>query len=183
MRNTFFIFSLLMTSVALGAGGDGVPTKMITYQAINVFLMIAGLIYFLRGPIRTHFLQRRSTFLSAAQKAEAVRAAAEQEQQGIQVRLSKLESTADESVARARAEAADMKKQLISEAESISKRIRSEAELAAHLEVEKAKNQLREMLINESLKVARGEINQKVTAADHQRLQSDFINHIQVVQK
>ena len=51
------------------------------------------------------------------------------------------------------------------------------------MEVEKAKNQLREALITEALGVARSHISQKVTVEDHQRLQSDFIHNIQAVQK
>ena len=164
-------------------GHDGIPTKIIIYQTINVVLLIIGMIYFLREPLKKYFQERRSLFLSEAKKAEAARKAAEQERMDIQVRLSKLESTADESIERARAEAADMKKQLIAEAEALSKRIREEAQEAARLEAEKAKNQIREALIKESLETARTQLTARVTPEDHQRLQSHFINNIQAVQK
>ena len=101
----------------------------------------------------------------------------------IQTRLSKLESTADESISRARAEAADMKRQMVADAEALSKRLREEAASAAKLEVERAKNELRETLIHESLEAARTQLSSKVTAEDHKRLQSDFIQNIQAGQK
>jgi F-type H+-transporting ATPase subunit b len=182
-----FLYSLAALAqehgAAHGAESHEIQTKLITYQTINVIILVGGLIYFLRQPLRDYFKEKRASFLSAAKKAEAARKAAEDQRHQIQVRLNKLESTADESIARARAEAADMKKQLVAEAEAISKRIREEAQEAARLEVEKAKRNLRETLIKESLEVARNQLGTKVTAEDHKRLQSDFLSHIQAVQK
>lgn len=188
-----YIFPALITLISLGAlaatTGDGhgdahaVPTKVITYQTLNVIILVGGLIYFLRQPLRDYFREKRANFLSAASKAEAARKAAEAQRAQIQNRLDKLVTTADESIARARAEAADMKKQLVAEAESLSKRIREEAQESARLEVEKAKRQLRESLIKESLEIARTQLSTKVTAEDHKRLQTDFLSHIQAVQK
>jgi F-type H+-transporting ATPase subunit b len=179
---TFSLVSLAEEHAAHGEA-HAIPTKLIAYQTLNVVLMIVALVYFLKEPVRKFFLDKRSLFLSAAQKAEAARKAAEDEHAQIKVRLTKLESTADESVVRARAEAADMKKQLIAEAEVLSKRIRQEAEEAARNEVEKAKNQLRESLIRESLEMAKSQLASKVTPEDHKRLQTEFISNIQAVQK
>jgi F-type H+-transporting ATPase subunit b len=168
------------------AGGEhheAIPVKLITYQAINVGAMLIGLAIVLKKPLQNYFKEKKATFLSAAQKAEAARKTAETERMQIQTRLEKLESTADESVSRARAEAADMKKQLISEAEAMSKRIRDEAAAAAKMEVDRAKVQLREALIKEALEVSRQNLSSKVTADDHKRLQTDFIQNIQAVQK
>ena len=100
----------------------------------------------------------------------------------IKVRLTKLASTAEESVTRARAEAADMKAQLISDAQALSSRIREEAMLSAKFEVEKAKNQLRAQMIKESIDLSRQQMSSKVSTEDHQRLQGEFITNIRGVQ-
>jgi F-type H+-transporting ATPase subunit b len=168
------------------AGGEhheAIPMKLIAYQSINVGAMLIGLAIVLKKPLQSYFREKKASFLSAAQKAESARKSAEEERIKIQTRLEKLESTADESVSRARAEAADMKKQLIAEAEAASKRIRDEAATAAKLEVDRAKIQLREALIKEALELSRQNLASKVTADDHKRLQSDFIQNIQAVQK
>ncbi len=168
------------------AGGEhheAIPFKLIIYQTINVVAMLIGLVIVLKKPLQTYFKEKKATFLSAAQKAEAARKTAEEERMKIQTRLEKLESTADESVSRARAEAADMKKQMLADAEEMSKRIRDEAAAAAKLEVDRAKVQLRESLIKEALEVSRQNLSSKVTAEDHKRLQTDFIQNIQAVQK
>ncbi|MEZ0390804.1 MAG: hypothetical protein ACAH59_01220 [Pseudobdellovibrionaceae bacterium] len=179
---TLLSFAALAASEA-GHDDHSVPTQLIVHQAFNVVIIVIGLVYFVRKPLRQHFQDKRNSFLNAAQKAAAARKEAEEQRMEIQVKLNRLESTADESVARARAEAADMKKQLIAEAEALSKRIREEAEQAARLEVEKAKRNLRETLIKDSLSMARSQLSTKVTAEDHQRLQTDFLSHIQAVQK
>ncbi len=190
MKYILPIFVLTMAAIAnaseAGGGHEGaieVPVKLVTYQAINVVLMFAGLIYFLKDGVKKYFVEKRELFLASANKAEAARKSAEQEHMQIQVRLSQLESTADESVSRARAEAADMKKQLIAEAEALSKKIKEEAALAAKLEVEKAKRDLRASLVQDSIESARTNLNTKVSSDDQQRLQSNFISNIQAVQK
>lgn len=165
-----------------GAGHDEIPLKTIMYQSINVTILFAGLFYFLKNPVKSFFKEKKELFLSAAQKAQEAKAAAEEEHLAIQVKLTKLESTADESISRARAEAADLKKQLIQEAHTISKRIKSEAEAAAKLEIEKAKNKLREDMILEATKLARAQFVAGVSADDHKRLQGDFIDNIKAVQ-
>ena len=76
-----------------------------------------------------------------------------------------------------------MKKQLIAEAEALSKRIRLEAEQAALLEVEKAKVQLLEALIKDAIAATKEQLSSKVSAEDQSRLQTEFISHLQAVQK
>jgi len=188
MKCFFFFIATLLSIMAQASGGeqgsghDAIPVQTLIYQTINVTILFAGLIYFLKNPIKNFFLDKKTLFLSASEKAQAARAAAEQEHIEIQVRLTKLESTTDESISRARAEAADLKKQLIEEAHIISKRIKSEAESAARLEIEKAKNHLREQMIAESVKLTRTQLNTKVSSEDHKRLQGDFIESIRAVQ-
>jgi len=181
-----FILSIGQAALAASEAGHddhSIPAKLITYQTINVVAMLIGLFIVLKKPLQEYFKEKKATFLVAAQKAEAARRAAEDERAQIQARLSKLESTAEESVARARAEASDMKKQMIADGEAMSKRIREEASSAAKQEVERAKIQLRESLIKEALEVSRQQLSSKITTEDHKRLQTDFIQNIQAGQK
>jgi F-type H+-transporting ATPase subunit b len=192
MKYLIPLFVLFITQLAFaasegghGAGADdhAIPAKLIMYQTINVVAMLIGLFIVLKKPLQEYFKDKKATFLVAAQRAEAARKAAEEERAQIQSRLAKLESTADESIARAKAEAADMKKQMISDGEAMSKRIREEAASSAKLEVERAKTQLRETLIKEALEVTRQQLSSKITTEDHKRLQTDFIQNIQAGQK
>jgi F-type H+-transporting ATPase subunit b len=190
LNRSMFIAAVLATPLmvlaAEGHGGEHVvgldeqTLKTIVYQIINVGALIAGLIYFLRKPTREFFKSKKETFVATARKSQEARQAAENERMQIQVRLNKLESTTEESLGRAKAEAAEMRTQMLVEAESISRRIREEANSAARLEVERAKNYLREQMIIDATALSRTQM-QKVTTEDHQRLQGAFIDNIQAV--
>lgn len=195
-KNTLFVLSLLMFSgIALAethGGGHGAAhdeglsreqLKTIIYQAINVSAIVVGLIYFLKASARQFFSAKKAAYVSAAEKTQSARKNAEEEHQQIKVQLNKLVSTADESLSRAKAEAADMKTQMIAEAQAMSKRIREEAALTVKFEVEKAKTQLRDQLMKESFAIAEAQMTSKVSNEDHARLQGEFINNIQAVQR
>ncbi|GIL17174.1 MAG: hypothetical protein BroJett040_09250 [Oligoflexia bacterium] len=192
MRNLAIISGLLLlaalaqASDAAHGGGHGLDAhaiKTIIYQIINVSIMIGGLFYIMKKPVKDFFKGRREAYLHAAGRAQAARAKAEEEHLDIKVKLTKLESTADESISRAKAEAADLRSSIMAEAEELSKRIRKEAEAAAQLEIEKAKTHLREDMIREAAKLAAHNMQSSVTSEDHKRLQSEFINNIQAVQQ
>ena len=156
--------------------------KTVIYQAINVVLLFGGLVYFLKSAVQTFFKVKKSNFLAAAEKSKLARQAAEDEHLKIKVQLTKLESTADESISRAKADAAEMRKQLLVEAEALSRRIREEAASSAQLEVERAVNTLRTQLIRESVEATRIQLS-KVSSEDQSRLQGNFISNIEAVQR
>lgn len=162
-----------------GGGHEAFPWDFVGFQVVNVTILVVGLVYFTKDAARKYFAERHQVFVAAAQKAQAARSQAEAEHTEIQVKLSKLESTAAESISRAKAEAAELKHQLVAEAEAASKKIKTEAEQAARLEIERAKNHLREQLIQDAVVAARAQLSQKVSSDDHQRLQGEFINNMQ----
>lgn len=176
-----------MASAESGHGGHGSvglddqTIKTMIYQALNVFILVAALVYGLKSTVKDFFKQKKEVFLSTAKKAQSLKQQAEEEHAQIKVQLTKLESSATESISRARADAAEMKQQLIIEAQALSKRIQEEAELAARLEVTRAKNQLREQMIQQASLLASDQIVQKVSAEDHRRLQGDFIQNVSEV--
>lgn len=156
--------------------------KTVIYQTINLVLLFGGLVYFTKAAIKGFFTSKRASFLAAAEKSKATRAAAEQEHMQIQVRLTKLESTAGESISRARAEAAELKRQIVQEAQALTQRIRDEAASSARQEISRATAILRQQLIRDSMEAAQKDLGQ-VSAEDQNRLQGAFINNIQAVQR
>lgn len=178
------LFSALMlaSNIAFAAGGHGPDMTIVMYQAINVFAIIVGLVYFLRLPIKTFFAAQKATYIEAASKTQAARTAAENELKNIRAELSRIETTAAESVARARAESADLRRQLVADAEVAAARIRTEAETSARLEADRAVAKLRAELVNDAVAAARQQIIGGVTIEDHQRLNKEFIRNIEAAQ-
>ena len=97
-------------------------------------------------------------------------------------RLQKLESNADQSIHQARSEAEELKKKIIAEAETLSVRLEEEARRTAEFELERAKLKLRKALMEEAFQMARSNMEKDVSDGEQQRLKTEFVDRIQVVQ-
>lgn len=187
--NKWIPFLLVLgTSAAFASGGHGehetgpveVP-KVVLYQAINVAILFGALFYFLKGTVIKFYSERKSGYLAAAQKSQAAREAAEKQFVDVKHKLDQLEASQDESLARAKAEANDMRQSLIKDAQEAAARIKNEAEQTAKIEIQKAQTHLREQLLKDSLEAAKTVLSKDIGSADHQKLQSEFVNKVQAV--
>ena len=158
-----------------GGGLTDEVVKTIIYQTINVVALVIGLIYFVRAAIRNYFQNRNKNYLDAAQKATHALRLAEESHLEIKLRLSKLKENKEESLARARAEANDLKKAILDEAHQLSKTIRHEAEQTAKREVEKAKNEIKNIMIQEARNIAEESLKTGISKEEHARLTGGFL--------
>lgn len=184
----FTLLKLFTSSLALAAGGEGhggghgeIPF-VVVYQAINLLILMVGLFIFTRKPIIEMFTQKRADFLAAKEKANSALQKAKDQHAEIQTRLSKIQSTQEETISRAKADAADLKKQILADADAMVARLKAEAQAAAQIEIQRAKNELREQLLTDSFEKAKKDISAKATVEDQVRLQQDFINKVGVAQ-
>lgn len=160
--------------------GDGLPT-VFWLQVVNFVIYMGAIIYFARGPIREMFKGRYEGFFSAVKRAEAAKAEAEAKRREIQERLARLEATRDESIQKARSEAAELRNQIVEEAKTLSAKLKADAERTAQIEVERAKFELREELLSQSVQMSKRILADKMQEQDQKRLQSEFVDKIQVV--
>jgi F-type H+-transporting ATPase subunit b len=159
---------------------EGIPS-IVWVQAFN-FVLYAAIIYFvLRKPIKSFFNGRQENFKQALVKAQAARHEAEQKRQEIHARLTNLESTSEESLAKARAEAEALKAKILQDAAELSQRLKEEARRTAELEIERAKTELREELLASAVAASRKLLSEKMADQDQKRLQAEFVDKIQVV--
>lgn len=178
---------LLMTAIseaALGADahhGGGIPAMSIFWQAFNLTIALLIIYFATRKSMKEYFLQRQTSFVATAQKSEAAKAEAERQLKDIHDRLKQLSQTYGESIARAQAEAADLKKQMIVEAQDLAKRIKDEAHMTVKIEAQRAQRALHEKFVSDSVGSARTLLAKDIGTADHQRLQTDFTKNIEVV--
>jgi len=187
MKKGLAFLLVLGASCAFAAGGHGehggevhVP-KTVLYQAINVAILFGGLYYFLKGAIVKVYADRKAAYLAAAQKSQSAREEAEKQFADIKQKLTQLEASKEESLERAKAEAAEMKHALLKEAQETASRIKHEAEMTAKIEVQKAQAQLREQLLKDAVDTAKTVLSKDIGSADHQKLQSEFVNKVQAV--
>jgi F0F1-type ATP synthase, subunit b len=173
---------LMMPALALAAGGhgeEGIP-KTVIYQAINVIILVGGLIYFTKDSIVGFFSGRKSSYLEAAQKSAFAREQAEREFVDIKNKIANLDKTRAESISKAQDHAKDMQKQIMDEAAAVSKRIQDDAQLTAKLEIARAQRELREELLKSSVEAARVVLTKDISSNDQQKLQTEFVKNIEV---
>lgn len=179
------ILIVLSPVLAFAAGGhgshDGIPSTVI-YQVINLTILFGGIIYFAKDGIKQFFIDRKAAYLEAAKKSASAREEAEKQFEEMKAKIAHLEATYNSSIAQAKANAAEMKNQMIADANAISKRIKEEAELTVKLEVERAQVQLKQQLLKDSVETARMILAKDVNANDHTVLQSQFTKNIEAVQ-
>jgi F-type H+-transporting ATPase subunit b len=177
------IFCLLGV-VAHASGGEhhseGIPTQ-VYWQAANVAIILIGGYFLLGKKIVETFSSRKSIFLADFEKSQAIQKEAERKLSEIKHRLARLEDSAEESIERARAEAADLRRQLKQESVSLAEKIKSEADLAVKAEIQAAKRALIEEVANESIRQARVLLKKDVGQADQQRLQDGFAKQLEGV--
>lgn len=181
------LFTLLFSSVLLAApaggahGADGGIPTIVFHQALNFVLFFLLLYVLLRKKVGEVFRGRSADFHSALTKAQAAKRDAEARRQEIQDRLNKLESTAADSLQTARAEAEALRKKILADAEELTQNLRTEAQKTTHFEIERAKAELREELLTQSLLAAKKVLAENTSEADQKRLQTEFVDKIQAV--
>lgn len=158
-----------------------IPVEQILAQLLNFSILILILFFALRKKIVQLFLDRRQSYEKAVTTAQSARQQAEVHHLQIKEQLEKLNATAGESLQQAQSEAAELRAQILAEASSLSERLRVDAKRTAQTELERAKNELREELLTRALASAHEILNEKLKESDQKRLQSEFVEKIQVV--
>lgn len=183
MKVLLFTTTLLLSAAALAASGGGahdehhIPWTDIRNQAINVGILLAALIFLLRKSIPAVFASRQATFLEEAQKTEAALKLAEAELKDIKTRLADLEKSETTSIAKAEKEAMVAAEKLVTDSQTQGKKIVEDTSLIINAEVLKAKSQIREKIITQSMAIT--EQGLKATAdAVTKKSESGFLQNL-----
>jgi F-type H+-transporting ATPase subunit b len=159
----------------------GLPWKeLLIPQFVNFTIFISLLVYFLRKPLADHFSGKNVEFEEMKKKAEQYKAHAEEKNHEVRAQLKELESSANSSLASAKAESQALKEKIISEAQSMAKKITEETGAMAHFELLRAVATLKQELVVNSTKMAEATLSGKANEQIQSKLNEDFINKIQV---
>ncbi len=175
---------IFFSSCAALASGDALPTKTIFYQSINFLAVVALLTWILKKKVKISevFKGRKENFYKLMQRAQAARNEAEKIKQEFNDKLLKLEQEAKTNAERAREEALQLKNIILSDAKEISDRVLKDANATALVELEKAKQNLKDEVVRLSIDTAQEALKTKATREQINKLQNSFVDKIQVVQ-
>jgi F-type H+-transporting ATPase subunit b len=183
-----FLVFLSASVAAASSGGEGgsihstgVPS-VVFYQLINVLILFGGIYWKLRHQVVSFFNEKRKKYLEEQEKAQKALIAAEHEHHEVKTRLDKLKNNRLDTISKAKADANDLHRQILADAGAMAKKLENEAELAAKIELQRAKNELRETLLKEAFELSHRDIAVKTTTDDQKRLQREFISKVEVAQ-
>lgn len=189
MRTTIKTYTIVFATIILAAGkllasGEaahheegGIPWATIAGQAANLGLLILLVGYLAKDKIKQIFPNRQKQFSDAAEKTAEALKLAEQELKGVKQRLLDLESSEAKNLQEAKQEAMSMSAKMVSEAEQQSKKIIADTQMVIAAEVQKAKNEIREEIINKAFSTAEQDIG-KISAALTKKSEQGFINDL-----
>ncbi len=163
------------------AASHAVPWASVGVQAFNLMVLFLALFLALRKSIQAHFANRAREFSQLVDKAEAAKRQAERGHREIKDRLTQLESTAEQSLLKAEAEAEQLKNKMIHDAKLLSSKLEAEAKQTIALEVDKAKGELRHELLARALAESRDNLQKNLGSNEQKKLQNEFVEKIQVV--
>lgn len=168
-------------SASDGANHEPGLPSVFWLQIVNFIIYVAILGKILAQPIREFFTSRHEEFFSAVKKAEIAKTLAEERRHEIKLKLDSLESTKEESIQSAKKEAEALRLRIVDEAKALSAKITADAERTVQAEVDRAKQELREDLLSQSIQLSKKILADKMQESDQKRLQSEFVDKIQVV--
>ncbi len=155
------LLSVLIFSIARAAsphGDDHIPFKEIGFQVINLGVLLVIIFFAVRKSIVELFKTRYAAYNEQAQKTAEAKAAAELALADIKARIQNLQSSEDHAIAKAHADAAALKSKVIQEAKTQAEKIKADTHLIVGAELNNAKNQIREEIINSSMELAKNTI-------------------------
>lgn len=182
LLNLLFFFSAAWASSEGHGGGEHeIPWAALYPQFLNFTAVIVLIVTFGRKKIAAHFHGRKAMYADLVTRSELAKNQAEDQKQKIVERLTKLDQTTSDSIQRAKAEASDLKRNIIRDAQEIAARLERDAVRFSQFELDRAKTELRNEIISQAFDGAESILSKDVNAGKHKQLQSEFTAKIKVV--
>ncbi len=128
-----------------------IPVKTIVTQAVNLGILLTILFIFTRKSIQAMFKSKKDLFLEDSLKTAQALKLAEIDLSDIKTKIKTLETTEASSLLSAEKEAESAAQKMVSDAQAQGKKIVEDTSLVIGAELLKAKNQIREKIIESSM--------------------------------
>ncbi len=179
------IFNLFYISLVLGAETELEPhgvtlnqLKNLFWFSLNFIVLILILYRFLKKPILNMFKSRQENIFKQYNELLEKKKEAEAKYIELQEKIKNLEKEAEAIYQNYVEQGMKEKEKIIASAHEQAERIKQQAELYIHHEIEKAKIMLREEIANVSVKLAEEILRKNITEEDQKRIFKEFINEL-----
>jgi F-type H+-transporting ATPase subunit b len=170
----------LAPSAAFAASGaEGGGGWSFFWQALNLALLVAVLVWFGRAPVRQFFTDRRHRVREDLESSARLLAEAEAKLAEWQGKLARVDAEIREAHETSRRLAEAERERILAEARTSAERIRRDATSAVDQELRRARRALRAEASDLALELAERILREELTAADRERLVTEFVERIE----
>ncbi len=183
MFKTFIVATIAagISSTAL-ASGDGAAGSLLSYEmlfkAINFLLLVFLLNKFAKKPIAKMLSSSAENTKKTIDDAKAELFEAKQQLEDYQSKLANLETELEERRKSALAVIESEKVQMIQDAEDQVKKLEEQSQARIEQDILKAKNEIRDFLVNESVKLAEETIAKEIGSKERKALLENYAKFI-----
>ncbi len=178
-----FSVALLVSVSAMassGSAGHGaeIPWAVIKAQAINLGLLLAILIYFIRKPLALMFEQKKNDYIVNANKTAEALKLAESDLAEIKKKITDVESTKKQVLLSAEKEAQQLFEKIQQDAKEQAKKIELDTAMVIAAEHHTAVNELKNKIIEGSIHVAAADVKQNA-AVITKKSEKGFVEEVE----
>ncbi len=167
MFKRIYIALIILTysGVALaagGAGGGSLLSKEMAYKGINFVLLLVLLHLFVRKPIARMLNSSAENTKKTMDSTRTELEKAKEKLSDFQSKIANLEKELEDRKQAAMSAIEEEKNQIILDAENQVKKLEEQSQLKIEQDTQKAKSEIREFLVNESVKLAEKTVKEEV---------------------
>jgi F-type H+-transporting ATPase subunit b len=181
---TFLVAFLPFTAAMAMAAEEGqVQSEFMTYwitgwKIINFLILVVFLVKVAKKPLKDFLANRRADISESLNEAEKLKENAETEFSEIRQKIDRIDDQVANITQLIEAQGIAQKERIIKNATTISDRLLKEAQEYSKFELRKAKQRLKEELVDMAIDMAMAKIQEKITPEDQDKLTSDYIKNI-----
>ena len=146
------------------------------WKIINFAILVFFLVKIAKAPLKKMLADRYSDIESDLNGAETTKQESEDEYAQVEQKMAELESTVDQLTQIIESQGNSQKERIISQAQTLAETIIEDAKNRSMYELNKARQKLKDELVDLALEKAEELIRQKITAKDQDSLAADYVN-------
>ncbi|MFO1463023.1 MAG: ATP synthase F0 subunit B [bacterium] len=172
--------SLLALPLWAAEGGhEEGPGMSLVYWGINFLILVGGLAFFLRKPVKEFFASRSTLIRKNIEEATQRRGNAEQKYAEYEARLKSIEKEMQELIATLKKDGELEKRRLVEQAQHQVANLKTTSERILQQELRKAKEELKKEAVHLATDLAEELLRKNVTADDQGRIVDQYLQKME----
>jgi len=177
-KRIFWVFMLMPTAAWAGEGLKHAEEWVLRRDGawiVNFAILFAGLYWIAKRFIVPALKERSETIVQTLANAEDAKKEAMKILSDLEFKLDRLEEKKSEMRVDALAEGAQIKEELLKEAEEVSKRILDKARTEIEIETRKAKQGLQKEIVEMAVGITEKILSEKIREADQRKVFAEYL--------